>query len=115
FTWGYLEDVKQMSDVYYLAFPNDRKFTKYLVYGVYIVEFVQTILVTHSTLSVFGYGFGEMDTLTARNFNWLTVPIMSAVASCVGQGFYAFRIHILSKSQIVPIFIVCVRRRPISL
>ncbi len=119
------------SDLYYLAFPNDRKFTKYLVYGVYIVEFVQTILVTHDTFSVFGYGFGDMDALTAMNFNWFTVPIMSAVGTykifysfstsyqntvaCVGQDFYAFRIFILSKSQIVPIFVSCVRRGAIFL
>ncbi|KAK0441029.1 hypothetical protein EV421DRAFT_1904957 [Armillaria borealis] len=90
-----------------LSFPNDRKFTKYLVYGVYIVEFVQTILVTHDTFSVFGSGFGDMDALTAMNFNWLTVPIMSAIVACVGQGFYAFRIFILSRSQIVPIFVSC--------
>ncbi|KAK0482521.1 hypothetical protein IW261DRAFT_1333802 [Armillaria novae-zelandiae] len=103
------------SDLYYLAFPNDRKFTKYLIYCVYIVEFVQTIFATHDTFSVFRYGFGDMKALTAMNFNWLTVPVMSAVVTCVGQGFYGFRIYIISKSQIDTIFITCVRRRAISL
>ncbi|SJL00928.1 uncharacterized protein ARMOST_04243 [Armillaria ostoyae] len=105
--WGLFGTLSVQLYLYYLAFPNDRKFTKYLVYGVYIVEFVQTILVTHDTFSVFGYGFGDMDALIAMNFNWLTVPIMSAVVACVRQGFYAFRIFKLSRSQIIPIFVSC--------
>ncbi len=68
-------------DLYYLAFPNDRRFTKYLVYGIYVIEFIQTILVAHDTFAMFGYGFGDMDALTRLNYNWLTVPIMSAVGT----------------------------------
>ncbi|PBK84785.1 hypothetical protein ARMGADRAFT_1088231 [Armillaria gallica] len=95
-------------DLYYLAFPNDRRFTKYLVYGIYIIEFVQTMLIAHDVFATFGYGFGDVGVLNKTNFNWLTVPIMSAVAACVGQVFYAYRIFILSKSRIIPIFITCV-------
>ncbi|KAK0459350.1 uncharacterized protein EV420DRAFT_1642315 [Desarmillaria tabescens] len=86
-----------------LSFPNDRRFTKYLVYGIYVVEFVQTILVTHDAFAEFGYGFGNIEVLTGMHFNWLTVPIMSAVVACIRQSFYAYRIFILSKSQIVPL------------
>ncbi len=68
-------------DLYYLAFPNDRRFTKHLVYGIYVIEFVQTILVAHDMFATYGYGFGDMDALTGMNFNWLTVPIMSAVGA----------------------------------
>ncbi len=68
-------------DLYYLAFPNDRRFTKYLVYGIYVIEFVQTMLVAHDMFAMFGYGFGDIDALTKTNFNWLTVPIMSAVGA----------------------------------
>ncbi len=69
------------SDLYYLAFPKDRQFTKYLVYGIYIVEFAQTMLVTHDAFSMFGYGFGDIEALTDMHFNWLTVPIMSAAGT----------------------------------
>ncbi len=68
-------------DLYYLAFPNDRRPLKYLVYGIYIIESVQTILVAHDTFATFGYGFGDMDALARINFFWLTVPIMSAVGA----------------------------------
>ncbi|KAK0476506.1 hypothetical protein IW261DRAFT_1421798 [Armillaria novae-zelandiae] len=91
-----------------LSFPKDRKFIKYLVYGIYIIEFVETILFTHDAFAKFGYGFGDIEALTRMDFNWIAVPIMSAVITFVGQVFYAYRIFILSKSQIVPVFIICV-------
>ncbi|KAK0496889.1 hypothetical protein EDD18DRAFT_1073448, partial [Armillaria luteobubalina] len=104
--WGLSGTLSVQLYLYYLAFPNDRKFTKYLAYCIYIAEFVQAIRVTHDTFSVFGYGFKDMNALTAMNFNRLTVHIMNAVAACIGQGFYVFRIYIISKSRVVPIFVI---------
>ncbi|KAK0221086.1 hypothetical protein EDD85DRAFT_1028617 [Armillaria nabsnona] len=106
--WGLFGTFSVQLYLYYLAFPNDRRFIKYLVYGIYVVEFGQTMLVAHDAFAVFGYGFGDMDALTRINFFWLIGPIMSAVASWVGQVFYAYRIFIVTKSRIIPIFIICV-------
>ncbi|PBL04248.1 hypothetical protein ARMGADRAFT_1070725 [Armillaria gallica] len=106
--WGLFGTLPVQLYLYYLAFPKDRKFTKYLVYGIYIIEFVQTMLFTHDAFATFGYGFGDIEALTRVHFYWFTVPIMSAVVACVGQVFYAYRIFILSKSQIVPLFVICV-------
>ncbi|PBK87013.1 hypothetical protein ARMGADRAFT_1086119 [Armillaria gallica] len=106
--WGLFGTLSVQLYLYYLAFPNDRQFIKYLVYGIYIVEFVQTILVSHDAFAIFGYGFGDLDALTEVHFNWLILPIMSAVTASVGQGFYAYRIYILSRSRIVPAFVICV-------
>ncbi len=88
------------------------------------------MLVTHDAFAGFGYGFGDMDALTAIYFSWLTVPIMSGIGAysviCsfpllmtsavafVGQVFYAYRIFILSKSRVVPILITCVRHLTLS-
>ncbi|KAK0241064.1 hypothetical protein EDD85DRAFT_388071 [Armillaria nabsnona] len=106
--WGLFGTLSVQLYLYYLAFPKDRNFTKCLVYGIYTVEFAQTILFTHDAFAIFGYGFGDMKALTRVYFNWLTIPIMSAAVACVGQGFYAYRIFILSRSRIVPIFVICV-------
>ncbi|PBK82348.1 hypothetical protein ARMGADRAFT_1090401 [Armillaria gallica] len=106
--WGLFGTLSVQLYLYYLAFPNDRRLLKYLVYGIYVIESVQTILVAHDTFATFGYGFGDIDALTRMNFLWLTVPIMSAVAASVGQVFYAYRIFVLSKSRIIPIFVICV-------
>ncbi|KAK0449461.1 hypothetical protein EV421DRAFT_1996530 [Armillaria borealis] len=86
----------------------DRRSLKYLVYGIYIIEFVQTMVVARDTFVTFGYSFGDVEALTRMNYSWLTVPIMSAVAAGVGHVFYAYRIFILSKSRILPIFVICV-------
>ncbi|KAK0486450.1 hypothetical protein IW261DRAFT_1559858 [Armillaria novae-zelandiae] len=106
--WGLFGTLSVQLYLYYLAFPKDRRFTKYLVYGIYVVEFVQTILVSHDVFATFGYGFGDIKALTEVHFNWLIVPVMSAVAAFVGQGFYAYRIFVLSRSRTVPAFITCV-------
>ncbi|KAK0434161.1 uncharacterized protein EV420DRAFT_1654172 [Desarmillaria tabescens] len=106
--WGLFGSLSVQLYLYYLAFPKDRRFTKCLVYGVYIIEFVQMVLVTHDVFAVFGYGFGDIGALTRINFNWLTVPVISGVVAYVGQTFYAYRIFILSRSRIIPIFIACV-------
>ncbi|KAK0227585.1 hypothetical protein IW262DRAFT_1454726 [Armillaria fumosa] len=105
--WGLFGTLSVQLYLYYLAFPNDRNFTKYIVYGIYIVEIVQTMFVTHDAFAVFGYGFGDLIAATDMHFNWFAVPIMSGIVACVGQVFYGFRIFILSKSQIIPIFITC--------
>ncbi|KAK0236450.1 hypothetical protein EDD85DRAFT_642225 [Armillaria nabsnona] len=106
--WGLLGTLSVQLYLYYLAFPNDRRFTKYLVYSMYVIELVQAILIAHDVFATFGYGFGDMDALTRVNLNGLTIPIMGALAAGVGQGFYAYRILTLSKSRIIPIFIICI-------
>ncbi|KAJ6515182.1 hypothetical protein C8R47DRAFT_506168 [Mycena vitilis] len=85
-----------------VSFPNDAKGTKRLVYVVYCLELVQTILVSYDAFRNFGYGFGDIEALTAVDFNWLNVPVMTAFIAGIGQFFYAYRIHILSGSWIVP-------------
>ncbi|SJK98173.1 uncharacterized protein ARMOST_01434 [Armillaria ostoyae] len=106
--WGLFGTLSVQLYLYYLAFPKDRKFTKCLVYGIYVVELVQTILLTHDAFASFGYGFGDFEALTEVRFSWLIVPIMGAAAALVGQCFYAYRIFILSRSRIVPTFVICV-------
>ncbi|PBK80915.1 hypothetical protein ARMGADRAFT_949010 [Armillaria gallica] len=103
--WGLFGTLSVQLYLYYLAFPKDRRFIKCLVYGIYIVEFVQTMIITYDAFAVFGYGFGDIEALTDMYFNWLVVPIMGAIAASVGQGFYAYRIYTLSRSQTVPAFV----------
>ncbi|KAK0486415.1 hypothetical protein IW261DRAFT_1559816 [Armillaria novae-zelandiae] len=106
--WGLFGTLSVQLYLYYLAFPNDRKITKYIVYGIYIIEFVLTILITHDAFKIFGYGFGDSDALTDGDFNYLVIPIMGGIAASVVQAFYAYRIFILSRSRIIPAFIICV-------
>ncbi|KAK0486441.1 hypothetical protein IW261DRAFT_1559840 [Armillaria novae-zelandiae] len=106
--WGLFVTLSVQFWLYYLAFPNDRQFIKHLVYGIYIVEFVQTTLVIHETFAVFGCGFDGIENLNRMQFSRLTGPFMSGVVACVGQIFYADRILMLSQSPIIPIFVTCI-------
>ncbi|PBK86485.1 hypothetical protein ARMGADRAFT_1126953 [Armillaria gallica] len=94
--WGLFGTLSVQLYLYYLAFLNNKKFVKYLVYGIYIVKLVQTILASHDVFATFGYGFGDLDALTDIHFYWLIVPIMSAMIACVRQVFYAYRIFKVS-------------------
>ncbi|KAJ7336884.1 hypothetical protein DFH08DRAFT_784177 [Mycena albidolilacea] len=106
--WGLFGTLSLQVYLYYEAFPNDRRSNKCLVYGIYLLELVQTILLTHDAFMNFGYGFGNVKALTSMHFYWLTVPVMSAVVAFTGQSFYASRLHRLSKSRILPLFILAV-------
>ncbi|KAJ7705706.1 hypothetical protein B0H16DRAFT_1635820 [Mycena metata] len=106
--WGLFGTLTIQIYLYYEAFPKDRVWQKCLVYGVYTVELVQTILISHDAFANFGYGFGDISALTNMHFDWLTVPIMSGLASFVGQSFYAHRVHIISRSWAVPTLILAV-------
>ncbi|KAF9022335.1 hypothetical protein BDZ89DRAFT_1137395 [Hymenopellis radicata] len=95
--------------IYYEGFMQDRTITKCLVYGVFVMEFIQTILVAFDAFSVFAFGFGDLVSLTAMHYHWLTVPIMSGLVAFTSQVFYAYRIYVLSsRSRIVPAIIIAI-------
>ncbi|KAJ7122083.1 hypothetical protein C8R44DRAFT_705136 [Mycena epipterygia] len=104
--WGLFGTLSIQLYLYYLAFPNDKSTTKCLVYIVYIIELVQTILITHDAFATFGYGFGDVAALSKLNFGWLTITIMGALVSFIGQSFYAYRLYLVSGSWFSPTFIM---------
>ncbi|KAE9390526.1 hypothetical protein BT96DRAFT_1024511 [Gymnopus androsaceus JB14] len=106
--WGLFGTLSVQIYLYYLAFPTDRTAVKCVVYTIYILEIVQTVLVSHDAFAIFGYGFGNLESLTDMHLDWLTVPVMSGVVAFIGQAFYAYRILALSKSPFVPGFIVLI-------
>jgi len=53
---------------------------KTVVYFVYLLEAVQTVLLTRDAFRVFGYGFGSMASLDAMAWIWFSVPIMSGIS-----------------------------------
>ncbi|KAJ7467570.1 hypothetical protein FB451DRAFT_1401572 [Mycena latifolia] len=106
--WGLFGALTVQLYLYYEAFPHDRLPTKCLVYGVYAIELVETILITHDAFASFGYGFGSLAALTRIDFDWLDIPIMSGLVAFLGQSFYAYRVYVLSKSLFVPVLILIV-------
>ncbi|THV06377.1 FAD/NAD(P)-binding domain-containing protein [Dendrothele bispora CBS 962.96] len=103
--WSLLGTLSAQLYIYYTAFPNDKTIVKCIVYFVYFLEICQTILVTYDGLRRYGSGFGNYNILTQIGLLWLSLPIMSAVVSCIGQMFFAYRIRILTGSRVIPVFI----------
>ena len=64
-------------DVYYLAFSNDPLTRKTLVYGVYTVELIQTILLSKKAFQELAAGFGSFAALDEGGLLWFAVPILS--------------------------------------
>lgn len=88
---------------------------KLLVYGVYTIETIQTILITHDAHEGYARGFGNLAALDSAHYEWLAVPILSGIGalsfivlrpvlnrgtlvSCIVQLFYAYRVWLLSRS-----------------
>ncbi|KAJ6580128.1 hypothetical protein DFH09DRAFT_979386, partial [Mycena vulgaris] len=104
--WGLFGTLSVQVYLYYQAFPNDRLLTKSLIYILFTIDVVQTILITHDAFATFGYGFGDVSAVTKLRFDWLTIPIIGGLVAFIGQSFYAYRIYVLSKSWFIPMFIV---------
>ncbi|KAF8879468.1 hypothetical protein BD779DRAFT_1150238 [Infundibulicybe gibba] len=107
FNWGLYGILSVQVYLYYLAFPKDRLSTKCLVFGTYLVETIQTILITHDIYDSFGSGFGNLTVLGSIQLEWLGVPIISGIVACAVQIFFAYRIFILSRSKLLG-SVVCV-------
>ncbi|KAJ7734375.1 hypothetical protein DFH07DRAFT_893941 [Mycena maculata] len=106
--WGLFGSLSVQLYLYYQAFPDDRRFTKGLVYTVYFSEFVAIILFTHDAFSTYAYSFADPSVLTDVGFVWLDIPIIGGLVACLSQSFYAYRVHVLSKGLLIPCLIVAI-------
>ncbi|KAJ6548672.1 hypothetical protein B0H19DRAFT_1161573, partial [Mycena capillaripes] len=95
-------------DYYHENFQDDRRLIKALVYGLALLDVLQTVMVTADAFHWFVYGFGNMDTLDETFLNSWDVPVLDAVISLVVQAFYCWRIHFLQKTIVVPVLILLV-------
>ncbi|KAJ7621282.1 hypothetical protein FB45DRAFT_138882 [Roridomyces roridus] len=87
---------------YHLAFPNDRKSTKSLVYAIYALAMLSTFATMNSKFKTFGYGFADISILTKVDFHWVITPTVGGLLGFASQSFYAYRMYILSSRRLVP-------------
>ncbi|KAJ7114547.1 hypothetical protein C8R43DRAFT_1078435 [Mycena crocata] len=106
--WGLFGALTVQLYNYYQAFPRDKISIKTMIYSVYALELVQTVLITHDAFETFGYGFGDVSTLTKPRSQWLTIAIMSGLVALIGQTFYAYRLFMFCKSQMLPLLIISI-------
>ncbi|GJE98670.1 hypothetical protein PsYK624_149050 [Phanerochaete sordida] len=101
FNWGLYGILSVQVYLYHISFPRDRWTTKGLVYFIYVIDTVQTCLVTRDVFNGYAKHYGNLDVLDSIQTEWLAVPVFSSIVSCTVQMYYAHRIGILSGSQIL--------------
>ncbi|KIP06820.1 hypothetical protein PHLGIDRAFT_118667 [Phlebiopsis gigantea 11061_1 CR5-6] len=107
FNWGLYGILTCQVYIYHLSFPRDGWTPKLLVYGTYIVDTAQTIIVSYDAFNTFARHFGDIAFLDVLQNEWMAIPLMTSIVSATVQLYYAYRIGILSESRLLRIA-VCV-------
>ncbi|KAH8825515.1 hypothetical protein DL96DRAFT_1557179 [Flagelloscypha sp. PMI_526] len=93
--------------IYYVAFPKDHWAMKSLVYLVFALEIVQTVIRAVDRFEVDVMRYADTSVLDEQLLDWFSTPLLTAVTSAIVQAFFGYRVHVFSKSWIIP-FIVWV-------
>ncbi|KAF9467737.1 hypothetical protein BDZ94DRAFT_1155386, partial [Collybia nuda] len=99
-SWGVQGILCVQAYQYYLAFPKDRLFIKVLVYTVFTLEVVQSILMTRDAFDTFVLGFADVFALNKIRLLWFSVPILGAIVGSICRVFLIYRLYILSRSWV---------------
>ncbi|KAK7034667.1 hypothetical protein VNI00_012309 [Paramarasmius palmivorus] len=95
-SWGLLGILSVQIYLYYTAFPKDPLKFKVLVYFIYILDVVQTIMFTHDAFERFVYGFGNPLAVISPNLLWFSSPFIDGLVGLLVQLQYTYRIFKLS-------------------
>ncbi|KAJ7151020.1 hypothetical protein C8R46DRAFT_1123213 [Mycena filopes] len=87
--------------VYHVNFAKDKNILKLIVYGVYLLDWVQTALATYDAFQWFVYGWGSIPALYGLYTAFLNVPALSSIIGAIVQVFFGWRIFCLSRSWII--------------
>ncbi|KAF8181326.1 hypothetical protein BJ912DRAFT_1062186 [Pholiota molesta] len=85
--------------LYTVAFPKDRLPLKITVYTTFLLETAQTGLITHDAFKFFAFGFTDPLLLDEVSTGWFSIPVLTGIIACVAQGFYGYRIGIITQSK----------------
>ncbi|TFL00613.1 hypothetical protein BDV98DRAFT_605254 [Pterulicium gracile] len=84
--------------IYHLNFyGRDRKVLQALAYGLFIIDLVQTGLATWDGFEWFVLGWGNAERLLIPFSAPVNSPLFDAVTALLVQGYYCWRIYILSR------------------
>jgi len=105
--WGLYGILVVQVYIYWTAFPSDQWHTKLLVYTLFVLDTLQSILLARDGFSIFAEGFGNLERLNEIGLVWFTVPILAALVSLIVECFFAYRIWVLSgRSPWIPSAVV---------
>lgn len=70
-------------DIYHLSFPRDPKIAKAFVYVTFMIETVQTIIITKTAWHVFAVGYGDYSVYDAVEMGWFNIPLIGGTGEFV--------------------------------
>ncbi|KAJ7729168.1 hypothetical protein B0H16DRAFT_1734328 [Mycena metata] len=103
--WGLLGVLAVQVYLYFYAFPRDRLVFKLVVGFIIVAEISQTLGTTRDAIAVFGKGWGAPENLDLIGWAWFSCPL---VGSTMSQTFFAWRISILGRTQLIPAVIMAI-------
>ncbi|KII84926.1 hypothetical protein PLICRDRAFT_45769 [Plicaturopsis crispa FD-325 SS-3] len=106
--WGLLGTLTVQVYIYSTASTKDRLAFKILVYGVYILDLVQTVLAAHASWALLVAGWGNPLVLVFSPWSVATIPIMSGIISAIVQLYFAWRIWKLGKTIIMRAIVILI-------
>ncbi|PPQ84246.1 hypothetical protein CVT26_012354 [Gymnopilus dilepis] len=89
----------RLANAYYIAFPKDRTMAKTIVYTIFILEVVQTGIVSHDIYASLASSFGDITAVDAIRTNWLSIPVSGGTSGFIGQIFFSYRIWMMTEKQ----------------
>ncbi|CAK5262239.1 unnamed protein product [Mycena citricolor] len=105
--WCLLGVLSTQVYIFHLNFPKERRFLKWMVYTVYLLDWAQTCSVTYDALQWFVLGWGSIPDLYDLWSSWLNVPVLSSTIAAIVQVYYGWRLYILSGS-LAPLIVTTV-------
>ncbi|KAL0572991.1 hypothetical protein V5O48_008982 [Marasmius crinis-equi] len=76
FNYGLYGVLTVQTYIYYNAFPRDPLTFQMLVFGVYLAETIQTIMITWDAFQNFAFGFGDPLALEKIQLIWMDVCVI---------------------------------------
>ncbi len=68
------------SDLYYIAFPNDRRFVKLIVFTQFLLENAQTIMLAQYDTQLFSIAYSNPNELNDIRTLWITVGLFTGMS-----------------------------------
>jgi len=99
FNWGLLGLLTLQVYIFHISFPKESVGMKALVYGVFLIDVVQTALSSHFAFGILVSGWGNPEVLVKTPWSSIVLPLSSAIISATVQLFFAWRIYILNRSN----------------
>ncbi|KII88016.1 hypothetical protein PLICRDRAFT_176755 [Plicaturopsis crispa FD-325 SS-3] len=106
--WALLGCLSVQVYLYSLSSTSDRRAVKVLVYAVYLVDIIQTVIATYCAwvqLIYKPYGYGDV-----LEYDWsnVTLSLFAGTVSFTVQCFFAWRIWVLQDTGIMRKLVVCI-------